>query len=84
MGGVFCSGRIVRNKASFWLDNEKPSEGDKPICWASQTVKVTVNATANPVHLLLRSVVTLRLAKCTDRALACPMPRDFRVKAASS
>jgi hypothetical protein len=48
------------------FENNRPPEGDKLICWASQTVKVTVNATANPVHLLLRSLVTLGLAKYTN------------------
>ncbi len=82
-GGAFCSLRTVRAATAFLLDNE-PSEGDKPICWASQTVKVTVSATANPVHLLLRSLVALVFAKCTDRALACLMPREFYAKVALS
>src|SRR5471032_3011967 len=78
-GGAFCSGSIIRMEARFLIGNKREPEGDKSICSASQTVKVTVNATANPVHLLLRSLVTLGFAKCTDRALARLMPRNFSV-----
>jgi hypothetical protein len=55
MRGVFCSGRTVCNDAKSLNDNKKPFEGDKSICRASQAVKVTVNATANPINRLLRS-----------------------------
>lgn len=64
--GVFCTGRLIWKETSLWVVNKRSPEGDKPICWASQTVNVTVNATANPVHLLLRLWVTLGLAKCTN------------------
>jgi hypothetical protein len=77
-GGAFCSGRTIWKEATLLMGGKKEgSEGDKPICRASQAVKVTVSAAANPVHLLQHSLVTLGFAKCTDRALACPMPRDF-------
>ena len=79
-GVVFCSGRTVREKTAFGPPNKLASEGDKPICCAPQTVNVAVKATANPVHLLLRSSVALGFAKCTSGASACPMPRVYGVK----
>ncbi len=81
-GVAFCSGRTDRARTGDGPLKKAVSEGDKPICCASQTVKVTVKATANPVHLLLRSSVALGFAKCTDGASACPMPRVYGAKSA--
>jgi hypothetical protein len=72
----------VRKNARFLSGDTKEPEGEKPTCCASQTVKVTVSATANPVHLLLCFLVTLGLAKCTNRTSACLMPRGFYAKVA--
>ena len=79
ISGAFCSVRIIRKETKFLRGNKKPSGDDKRTCWASQTVKVTVNAMANPVHVLLSSLVILGRALCTNRALACLMPRGFWV-----
>ncbi len=65
-GVAFCSGRT---RSARWRHapsvKDWPPEGDRPICCASQTAKLTVNATANPVHLLARSWVALGFANCT-------------------
>jgi hypothetical protein len=83
MGAAFCAGRAIWKEAVLLLIGGKEgSEVDKPTCRASHAVKVTVSATASPVHLLQHSLVTLGFAKCTDRALARLMPRDFEAKVA--
>jgi hypothetical protein len=66
-GVAFCSGSTHwAMKDSTSLVNSR-AEDEKPVRCAAQTVHVTVNATAKPVHLLLRSSVALGFAKCTDR-----------------
>ncbi len=65
-GVVFCSGSTLPVKTAFQPWAKALAEVDRPICWAPQTVHVTVNATAQPVHLLLRSSVALSVANCTD------------------
>ena len=57
--------------------NHAPLVREEPVGRALQTVKVTVNARANPVHLRLRSWMVRGEANCTDTALACLMPRVF-------
>jgi len=62
--GVFCSVGLLWQAGPLFHENET-AEDVRPVCWASQTVKVTVNAAINPVHLLRRTLVTLGLAKYT-------------------
>ncbi len=67
VGAVFCSGNAVWATTTLAAPNAVRSEAERQVCCASQTVKVTVNAAANPVHPLLRSWVDLGVSKCTDR-----------------
>jgi hypothetical protein len=66
-GVVFCSGRTLRARIELSTPAKAEAGDDRPVCCAAQTVHITVNATAKPVHFLLRSWVALGVAKCTDR-----------------
>ena len=77
--GAFCSPRSIWT-TRFLMGKRMTMEGNRPICLALPSVIsmiITANATTNPVHLLQQILVTLRLAKCTSRTSARPMPRAF-------
>jgi len=65
-GVAFCSGRTVPAAMTGEPPVKEVAEADRPVCWAAQTLHVTVSATAQPVHLLVRSWVALGDSNCTD------------------
>src|SRR5580658_5220393 len=76
--GAFCSPRLKWNEIRFFIGRRRSApEGDRPVCLASLSASMTAPAANNPVHLLLRTLVTLGVGVCTDTPSASLMPRDF-------
>ncbi len=79
-GVAFCSGRTLPAMAARQPSLKEVAEVDRPVCCAAQTVHVTVNATAQPVHFLLRSGVALGFAQLHGQGLSTHYAKGFCAK----